>query len=296
MSKTKKLKKKFNAIVSQLSPDQVREQLVLAYIQMERCQQVLRGFDVKPVAMMDNGESSDLELFYMCKKVREELDYLNHAEKPKKGKSITIGVDVDCSDAIKHFKELEKEFEQTKNLFKKNSNPKPDVFVMKVDLKKFFKPIQFDTSSPESMMAFYKMMCDCMSLVDQLPKNAIHPVYFMHKGRIHRNSSAKFIGVSEDWKLLCKIQGNDCTFNEKDLYEDPKELVCCIGNVVSNHVSLSSDHESAYFIDRTNRVFKAAKWYLEDQKIDHFDTIDELRKYLLENIIDDGTNKNNPIR
>lgn len=77
MSKTKKLKKKFAAFANQLSPDECREQLVLAYIQMEKCLQVLRGEDVEPVAMKDNGESSDLELFYMCKKVREELDFLN---------------------------------------------------------------------------------------------------------------------------------------------------------------------------------------------------------------------------
>lgn len=77
MSKTKKLRKKFTAFASQLSPDECREQLVLAYLQMEKCLQVLRGEDVEPVAMKDNGESSDLELFYMCKKVREELDYLN---------------------------------------------------------------------------------------------------------------------------------------------------------------------------------------------------------------------------
>ena len=77
MSKEKKLRKKFTAFASQLSPDECREQLVLAYLQMERCQQVLRGEDVEPVAMKDNGESSDLELFYLCKKVAEELAYLN---------------------------------------------------------------------------------------------------------------------------------------------------------------------------------------------------------------------------
>ena len=77
MSKTKKLRKKFAAFASQLPPDECREQLVLAYLQMERCQQVLRGEDVEPVAMKDNGESSDLELFYRCKKAAEELAYLN---------------------------------------------------------------------------------------------------------------------------------------------------------------------------------------------------------------------------
>lgn len=73
MSKNKRIKKKINAFISQLSPDEVREQLALAYLQMERCQQVLRGKAVAPVAMKDNGLSSDLELFYLCKKVAEEL-------------------------------------------------------------------------------------------------------------------------------------------------------------------------------------------------------------------------------
>ena len=71
MSKTNKLSEKFSAFVSQLTPDQCRKQLALAYMQMERCQQVLRGEEVEPVEMMDNGDSSDLELFYLCKKVRE---------------------------------------------------------------------------------------------------------------------------------------------------------------------------------------------------------------------------------
>lgn len=77
MSKNKKLRKRFTAFVNQLTPDRVREQLFLAYLQMEKCQQVLRGADVEPVTMMDNGASSDLELFYRCKKVAEELVYLN---------------------------------------------------------------------------------------------------------------------------------------------------------------------------------------------------------------------------
>jgi hypothetical protein len=74
MKKARKLRKRFNAFVNQLSPDECREQLVLAYLQMERCQDVLRGEDVAPVEMEDNGLSSDLELFYLCKKVREELE------------------------------------------------------------------------------------------------------------------------------------------------------------------------------------------------------------------------------
>lgn len=77
MNKIERLKKRFTAFVNQLTPDQVREQLVLAYLQMEKCQTVLKGYDVEPESMMDNGESSDLELFYRCKKASEELAYLN---------------------------------------------------------------------------------------------------------------------------------------------------------------------------------------------------------------------------
>ena len=74
MSKEGKLRKKFDAFVGRMSRERCREQLVLAYLQMERCCDVLRGEDVEPLAMDDNGESSDLELFYRCKKVRKELD------------------------------------------------------------------------------------------------------------------------------------------------------------------------------------------------------------------------------
>lgn len=66
-----------SAFVAKLSEGEVREQLVLAYKQMELCRRVLKGEDVEPVEMMDNGLSSDLELFYSCKKNAEELAYLN---------------------------------------------------------------------------------------------------------------------------------------------------------------------------------------------------------------------------
>lgn len=71
------LKKKYEAFVARLSEDEVRSELVSCYLQMDRCQDILRGEDVEPVEMMDNGESTDLELFYRCKKLREECDYLN---------------------------------------------------------------------------------------------------------------------------------------------------------------------------------------------------------------------------
>ena len=143
MSMTKKLKKKFTAFTSQLTPDECREQLVLAYLQMEKCMQVLRGADVEPISMMDNGESSDLELFYMCKKVREELDYLTENEGKQDDKKITIGVDVDCSEAIKF--------------------PRPDVYVMKVDLQKYFPPIHFDARA----LAIHQIFIDYWAQVDK---------------------------------------------------------------------------------------------------------------------------------
>lgn len=71
------LRSSFEAFVSGLTESECREELVLSYLMMERCQQVLRGKDVEPVEMRDNGESSDLELFYRCKKVASELAYVN---------------------------------------------------------------------------------------------------------------------------------------------------------------------------------------------------------------------------
>lgn len=72
----KGLRKRLADFVGRMSEQEVREQLVLAYLQMERCNRILRGEQVEPVDMLNNGKNSDLELFYMCKKVREELDYL----------------------------------------------------------------------------------------------------------------------------------------------------------------------------------------------------------------------------
>lgn len=67
----------FEKFVGSLTEEEVRKELVLAYMQMERCQEVLDGYDVEPVEMKDNGQSSDLELFYKCKKAANELAYLN---------------------------------------------------------------------------------------------------------------------------------------------------------------------------------------------------------------------------
>lgn len=123
MSKTKKLRKKFAAFASQLSPDECREQLVLAYLQMERCQQVLRGENVEPVAMKDNGESSDLELFYCCKKAAEELAYLNKmVHEGKKVGTLQLEVKIDTH-------KFEKEIDSLRE------NLKPHIF----DLETFLR-------------------------------------------------------------------------------------------------------------------------------------------------------------
>jgi hypothetical protein len=76
MAKDKK-EIKFRNFIGRLTDEECRSELLAAYLQMERCQQALRGEDVEPVEMMDNGESSDLELFYQCKKTASELEYLN---------------------------------------------------------------------------------------------------------------------------------------------------------------------------------------------------------------------------
>lgn len=62
--------KTIDYFVASLSEKEVREQLSLAYQQMELCLEVLNGKKgVKPVVMEDNGLSTDLELFYTCKRV-----------------------------------------------------------------------------------------------------------------------------------------------------------------------------------------------------------------------------------
>lgn len=239
MGKIGKLRKKFTALVNQLSPDQVREQLILAYLQMEQCQRVLRGEDVEPVSMLDNGESSDLELFYQCKKSAEELAYLNEiAAKPDK--TIGIKFEVDASEAILRMKQLAEQFRRVHDQL---------------------KPRQITTGQE---------------------------VYYLSKGRIHKGIFETIIGlVQENGEPVCRLKGNDANIPARFLYDSAVRLASTIGKTVSNHVSLSSDHEFAFFIDSTNRVFKGAKWYLEDQKIENFASINDLRGYLITHIVDD---------
>lgn len=239
MSKSKRLRKRLTAFVNQLTPDQVREQLVLAYLQMEKCKNVLKGYDVEPVEMMDNGESSDLELFYRCKKTAEELAYLNEiAAKPDK--TIGINVEVDASEAILRMKQLAELFRRFHDQL---------------------KPRQITTGQE---------------------------VYYLSKGRIHKGIFETIIGlVQENGEPVCRLKGNDANIPARFLYDSAVRLASTIGKTVSNHVSLSSDHESAFFIDQTSRVFKGAKWYLEDQKIENFASINDLRGFLISNVIDD---------
>ena len=66
--------KVINYFIASLSENEAREQLSLAYQQMELCMRVLDGEKgIDPVTMKDNGLSSDLELFYKCKKVADFL-------------------------------------------------------------------------------------------------------------------------------------------------------------------------------------------------------------------------------
>ena len=55
-----------------LTPAEMREQVVLCHQHMERCCDVLDGKQgVEPVKLVDVSDSADLELFYKCKKVAE---------------------------------------------------------------------------------------------------------------------------------------------------------------------------------------------------------------------------------
>lgn len=118
MGKSKRLRKRLQAFVDGLTPDEAREQLVLAYLQMEKCISVLRGYDVEPVGMLDNGECTDLELFYRCKKVRAELDLAEkenlHADNAKTG-GISYRVSLDTSDIdrkLEHVKDTLSEIDK----------------------------------------------------------------------------------------------------------------------------------------------------------------------------------------
>lgn len=251
MSKSKRLRKRLTAFVNQLTPDQVREQLVLAYLQMEKCKNVLKGYDVEPVEMMDNGESSDLELFYRCKKSAEELAYLN--------------------EELLHLK--------AEDFLKENSKHGGVPIVVKVDVS-------------DQVQRLKKMAESFRELGRQLqPRQLVigKEVFFLSKGRIHKSILEDFIGIVQDdtGNVVCRVKGYKNAIPASFLYDSAVRLASTIGKSVQPHVSVSSDHESAFFIDQTSRVFKGAKWYLEDQKIENFASINDLRGFLISNVIDD---------
>lgn len=258
MGKIGKLRKKFTAFVNQLSPDQVREQLVLAYLQMEQSQRVLRGEDVEPLTMLDNGECSDLELFYRCKKAAMELACLN--------------------DELFHLKEDYLHL-KAEDFLKGQNNHGRIPFTVKVDVSEEVKRLK---KIAESFKELGKNLQPRQLTIG-------HEVYFLSKGRIHKSILQDFIGMVCDGtgEVVCRVKGYENGIPARYLFGKADELAKEIGKVVSNHVSLSSDHESAFFIDSTSRVFKAAKWYLEDQKIVNFASINDLRGFLLSNVIDD---------
>lgn len=70
----KDMKDGFRRFIDSLDEKDVRRELLQAYMMMERCLAVLDGKDTGPVAMKDNGRSSDLELFYACRKRMKELE------------------------------------------------------------------------------------------------------------------------------------------------------------------------------------------------------------------------------
>lgn len=69
----KRDKKKLQEFVDSLTENEARGQLYLAYMMMERCIRVLQGYDVSPVKMKDNGLSSEMELFYQCKRTADTI-------------------------------------------------------------------------------------------------------------------------------------------------------------------------------------------------------------------------------
>lgn len=64
-----------------LTPAEMREQVVLCHEHFKRCCDVLDGKDVDPVELLDVSDSTDMELFYKCK--RAATCERNSAGKPR---------------------------------------------------------------------------------------------------------------------------------------------------------------------------------------------------------------------
>ena len=109
--KNKDLKARLAAFAERLSCEEAREQLVLAFLHMEHCRQVLRGEDAVPVVMKDNGEDTALELFYQCRKAREEIDWLDG--ETDDDEDIVYHIDLDTTkleQGLKRARKLIREF------------------------------------------------------------------------------------------------------------------------------------------------------------------------------------------
>ena len=84
MSEKEKLEK-LQSFIATLSDAEARHELLLSYQMMERCRDIIDGKDVEPVTMKENGLDSDLELFYMCKKLKRDRDELDELRKNTAG-------------------------------------------------------------------------------------------------------------------------------------------------------------------------------------------------------------------
>lgn len=282
MGKNKKLRNKINAFVSQLTPDEVREQLILAYMQMERCLSALRGEDVEPVDMKDNGVSSDLELFYSCKKCAEELSALN--EIAGDGEHIGISVDIDPK-TLEEFKNYLSEVvgqlieeEPTDEDFKVQMKYVPEKKVVEFSFSEGLSGFAIDVDLLKKFIA------------KEVDKKPVEPQYgyFFHNGKIHKGLITDIIEQGDGTHIV-RVKGYTACFPGCKMFVCPEDAIKHI--VVADHKSYRSDEPCGYFIDSTNRVFRGAKWYLEDQNIEYFENTEALRKYLLSDIIKDGEGK-----
>ena len=83
----------YRKIIDGLTPEQAREQLLLALEQMARCRDALRGLDAEPVQMMDEFASIDLELFYRCRMMAAEMRYLEGDDDEDEDEDEDVDVD-----------------------------------------------------------------------------------------------------------------------------------------------------------------------------------------------------------
>lgn len=67
--------------LSDLTREELLEEVVRCHLHMERCLEVLCGKSVEPVELVDVNDSTDLELFYKCKSVSSRLQCVTIGEK-----------------------------------------------------------------------------------------------------------------------------------------------------------------------------------------------------------------------